>query len=510
MAIRGEPVSEGGRELPGSGLDAGGDGRFQVATEMTGTDRSADEALSGLTALAPVDGRYWKSTRSLVGYFSESALMRHRLEVETEYFLALLTELNVAVPSATAAGLRAGYRDWELGDARQVKRIEERTAHDVKAIEYFFKERVGRSDLSAHVEKVHLGLTSEDVNNLAQAQMHGRALHEVLLPAIGKLILRLATLVERERATPMLARTHGQPATPTTVGKEIGVFLSRLCEVTAPLLEMRLPGKLAGATGTYGALVFAYPSRDWPDFARRFVTGLGLRFSPVVTQIEPHDGLANFYDTLRHAANVLIDLCQDMWQYVALGYFNQRPAEHEVGSSTMPHKVNPIDFENAEGNLQLAAALTGFFSDKLTRSRMQRDLSDSTVLRNAGLAFAHFMVALEALGRGLGKVEPDAAALAQDLAGHPEVLAEAYQTFLRAEGWVTPYERLKELTRGRVVTLDDLHAWVQSLDLSKEDRMRLVELTPKRYVGLAPAIALEALGIAERWQARLDEREDPA
>lgn len=474
---------------------------------MAADKASGKEAaqLTELTAVSPVDGRYRKSAQALADTFSESALMRFRLEVEVEYFLALLTELNVSYLMADAEFLRSAYRNWELVEAQHVKRIEARTAHDVKAIEYTLKERVARCGLASHVETVHLGLTSEDVNNLAYALMHGRALRQVVLPAFGKVVSRLCSLVSREAATPMLARTHGQPATPTTVGKELGVFLHRLCETLEPLFDLKLPGKLSGATGTHAAMVFAYPDRDWRGFSQKFVERhLGLRFNPVTTQIEPHDGLAALYDTLRRAASIGIDLCQDMWQYVSLGYFTQRPADGEVGSSTMPHKINPIDFENAEGNFGIAGALLSFFSDKLPRSRMQRDLSDSTVLRNAGVAFAHLAIALDSLDRGLAKVAVDPEALARDLEAHPEVLAEAYQTFLRAQGWITPYERLKELTRGKRLTLEELHAWVEALDLSREDRSRLSALTPAQYVGVAPELATEALIEGERWLGRLD------
>ncbi|MBU6429519.1 MAG: adenylosuccinate lyase, partial [Cyanobacteria bacterium REEB65] len=305
--------------------------------------------LSPLTAVAPVDGRYWKTAGALAPFFSESALIRHRLEVETEYFLALLGELGIVVAEADVDFLRDGYRDWDEGQAQRIKDLEGRTAHDVKAVEYFLKDRIAKTRLGHEVEKAHLGLTSEDINNLAYARMHDRALREVLLPAFLRVVRPLADWVDRERQTPMLARTHGQPATPTTVGKELGVSLHRLCQVLDTLAATRLSGKLAGATGTYGALAFAYPGKDWPTFARTFVTRLGLRHNPVVTQIEPHDSLAVLYDTLRHAGNILIDLSQDMWQYISLGFFNQRVAAAEVGSSTMPHKVNPIAFENAEG-----------------------------------------------------------------------------------------------------------------------------------------------------------------
>lgn len=450
-----------------------------------------------LWAVSPVDGRYRQQTAVLAPFFSEGALIRHRVQVEVEYFLALLEALDLEVPMSDAGTLRAWAAGLGDADLLEIKARERQLNHDVKAVEYAVKDAVRRTLLDAHVQKVHLGLTSEDVNNLAYARMQGSAVRGPVWTALRRVMVRLADLARRHRATPMLARTHGQPATPTTLGKEMAVFLHRLTVEVGDLPAIRLPGKLNGATGTYGAMVLACPGIDWPAFSRRFVEGLGLVWNPLTTQIEPHDGYAALYDRLRRIGNILLDLCQDVWRYVSDGYFRQRAVAGEVGSSAMPHKVNPIDFENAEGNLGLAGALFVHMADKLARSRLQRDLSDSTVLRNTGVAFAHLVIALQALDRGLGKLEVDEAALRADLARHPEVLAEAYQAVLRAEGHEAPYEALLELTRGRAITLAELHGWVRDLAASREAKEKLLALTPETYTGLAPEITDMALAEAQ-------------
>ncbi|HEY9721511.1 MAG TPA: adenylosuccinate lyase, partial [Oscillatoriaceae cyanobacterium] len=361
-----------------------------------------------LTALSPLDGRYARQTAPLAGIFSELGLLRERVRVEVAYLQALLTAIaHPAATQETRVALESLADDFSTADAEAIKAIEAETRHDVKAVEYWLKDRVLRIPaLAAHAELVHLGLTSEDVNNLAYARMQQTALREVLLPAHGELLAALATLAEDTRALPMLARTHGQPASPTTLGKELGVFLDRLVTALAPLPTFRLPGKLNGATGTYAALAIAYPQIDWPAFSARVIESLGLTPSLVTTQVEPHDGYAALYDALKRVNNILLDLAQDAWRYVSDGYFRQRAVAGEIGSSAMPHKINPIDFENAEGNLGLANALLVHFADKLTKSRLQRDLSDSTVLRNLGVAFGHTLVALQNLVRGLDRVAP--------------------------------------------------------------------------------------------------------
>ncbi|MBI6547127.1 MAG: adenylosuccinate lyase [Cyanobacteria bacterium NC_groundwater_1444_Ag_S-0.65um_54_12] len=452
--------------------------------------------ISALQAISPIDGRYSALTRPICDYFSEYALIYHRLEVEIEYFLALLAEIGISLNDNEIDFVRGIKRQGNLQIALKVKQQEASTAHDVKALEYVLKEHVAGSSLAVHVEKIHLGLTSEDINNLAYSLMQQRALRSVIWPALHQLLLGLSGLVKAERATPMLARTHGQPATPTTLGKELGVFLYRLTSECHELLQQRFRGKLSGATGTYAALQVSYPTHDWCNFAKKFVEQLGLTHNPITTQIEPHDGFAALCDCLRHLSNILLNFCQDIWWYISLGYFRQVARSGEVGSSTMPHKVNPIDFENAEGNLGIASALLTHFSDKLTRSRLQRDLSDSTVLRNVGVAFAHLLVAIRGLERGLRKLEVDRKALESDLSAHPEVLAEAYQTVLRASGSQAPYERLLALTRGRQVSLAELRSWVRSLDLTVDKETLLLELTPDRYVGLAAEMADVALAAA--------------
>ncbi len=458
--------------------------------------RSVTDPAQALWALSPVDGRYRHQAAVLSPYFSEGALIRYRVHVEVEYFLALLDALGLGAPMSDAESLR----HWasNLGDAEllAIKAREKELNHDVKAVEYAVKDAVQRTLLGSHFQKVHLGLTSEDVNNLAYGLMQTAAVRGPLWTALRRLMKRLAAMVQALRATPMLARTHGQPATPTTLGKELGVFLHRLSVEVGDLPACRISGKLNGATGTYGAMAAAYPQIDWSAFSRRFVAGLDLDWNPVTTQIEPHDSYAALYDRLRRIGNILLDMSCDLWRYVSDGYFRQRPVAGEVGSSAMPHKVNPIDFENAEGNLGLANALFAHMGDKLARSRLQRDLSDSTVLRNVGVAFAHLLLALKAMERGLGKLEVDESALRADLAAHPEILAEAYQAVLRAEGHEAPYEALKDLTRGREVSLEALRAWIRELPVSPEAKTRLLALTPETYTGLAPQVADAALSAA--------------
>lgn len=454
-----------------------------------------------LTALSPLDGRYARQTAPLAGIFSELGLIRERVRVEVAYLLALLAATaHPANTPDTRAALASLADDFSPADAEAVKTIEAETRHDVKAVEYWLKDRLLRLPaLAPHAELVHLGLTSEDVNNLAYARMQQMALRVVLLPAYAELLAALTKLADETRALPMLARTHGQPASPTTLGKELGVFVDRLVGTLAPLPTFRLPGKLNGATGTYAALAIAYPQVDWLGFSEHVLAQLDLAPSLVTTQIEPHDGYAALYDGLRRVNNVLLDLAQDAWRYVSDGYFQQRAVAGEVGSSAMPHKVNPIDFENAEGNLGLANALFVFFADKLTKSRLQRDLSDSTVLRNLGVAFGHTLVAVQNLLRGLDRIAPDAARMRVELEAHPEVIAEAIQTVLRAEGQTAPYEALKALTRGRRVTLDELRAEATRLCPGREATWR--DLSPETYVGLAPQLADLAVLRARAWLA---------
>jgi adenylosuccinate lyase len=459
---------------------------------------------SPLDALSPLDGRYAAQTAALAACFSERALIRRRVTVECAFLLALLDAIGhpAARDGAAVAAVRALAAGFGPADAEAVKALEATTRHDVKAVEYWLKERVRAIPaLAADAELVHLGLTSEDVNNLAWGLMHREALDTVLLPAIADVLEGLVALARDHRATPMLARTHGQPASPTTFGKEMGVFAARLARTAADLAALEPPGKLSGATGTYAALALAYPDVDWIAFARRFVAGLGLRPVVATTQVEPRDGLAAIYDAARRVANVLLDLAPDMWRYVSDGWLRQAAKAGEVGSSAMPHKVNPIDFENAEGNGGLAVALLGHLADALVVSRLQRDLSDSTTLRNAGVALGHLLLACRSTARGLGRVAPDAGRMAAALDAHPEVLAEAIQVVGRAEGAHEPYERLKALTRGQEVDLAALRA--AGAAIAPGRAALWAGLTPAGYVGLAPRVADEAVAEATAVLTRL-------
>jgi adenylosuccinate lyase len=446
-----------------------------------------------LTALSPLDGRYRAAVAGLEAYFSEAALFRYRARVEIEYLIFLTKARDVMfVPKLSAqaaAELRGLYRAFRMEDAEAIAALDREVNHDVKAVEYWLRDRLDRLGLGEWKEAIHFALTSEDVNNLAYALLLREARDLALLPALGELGAALHELALLEADTPMPARTHGQPATPTTLGKEIAVFVARLRRGYGGLAAVKLTGKLNGATGTLAAHATALPDVDWPAFSRAFVRFLDLEPVELTTQIEPHDSLAELCDALKRLNTVLIDLSQDIWRYVSDGYLVQAPKAGEVGSSTMPHKVNPIDFENAEGNLGVANALLEFFSRKLPVSRLQRDLSDSTVLRNLGVAFGHSLFAYRRLLKGLGKLGVDRQRMLDELRAHPEVLAEAVQTILRREGYPEPYEVLKELTRGRALTLDGLRAFVDALDVSDAVKAELRALTPEGYTGRAGDLA---------------------
>jgi adenylosuccinate lyase len=446
-----------------------------------------------LNALAPLDGRYRRDVAALAAYFSEAALFRYRVRVEVEYliFLARTPSLTF-VPTLTAsqqATLRALYRQFSLEDAQAVAAWDRQVNHDVKAVEYWLREHLVGLGLEAWAEAVHFALTSEDVNNLAYALLVREARDLVLLPALNELHGALRELAFVEAETVMLSRTHGQPATPTTFGKEMAVFASRLRRATADLSNVPLTGKLNGATGTFAAHAAAVPDVDWLTFSRAFIRTLDLEPLLVTTQIEPHDTLADLCDVLKRLNTLLLDLCQDYWRYISDGYLVQASQAGEVGSSTMPHKVNPIDFENGEGNLGLANALLEFFSRKLPISRLQRDLSDSTVLRNLGVAFGYSLLAYRRIQRGVGKVAVNREYLREMVQAHPEVLAEAVQTILRRAGYPQPYEALKALTRGRVLTRADLATFITNLDVDAAVKAELQALTPAGYVGLAAKLA---------------------
>ena len=448
-----------------------------------------------LAALSPLDGRYAQKLDALRDFFGEFALIRDRVRVEIAWLVALGDEPAIAEVPAFSPQARAALDDvaatFSPDDAARVKAIERRTNHDVKAVEYWLKERIGAVPELARVrEFVHFACTSEDINNLAYALALLGARTSVLLPALEAIAADLRALAHRHAAVPMLARTHGQAATPTTLGKEMANFCARLARETALFARVPVKGKMNGAVGNYNAHVAAYPDVAWEQLAARTVASLGLEFNPYTTQIEPHDALAEYCDALARANTVLIDLDRDVWGYVSLGYFRQRMKEGEVGSSTMPHKVNPIDFENSEGNLGLANVLLRHFADKLPLSRWQRDLTDSTVLRNLGVALGHALLGYVSLAQGLAKLEADEAHIAADLDANYEVLAEAIQTVMRRFGLPEPYEQLKALTRGRSgMTPEAIRAFVLSLALPDEAKQRLLALAPAGYVGLAAELA---------------------
>ena len=446
--------------------------------------------LSPLTALSPVDGRYGARVDELREIFSEYGLIRFRVRVEVEWLLALGRAADIAELPPFAgdqlACLRRLVDDFGEADAQRVKDIEATTNHDVKSVEYFIREALTAAGASeAVLEFVHFACTSEDINNLSYALMLAEARSRVLLPAQDELIENLAAQADAHADLPLLSRTHGQPASPTTLGKELANVAWRLRQQRDRFAAVTPLGKINGAVGNFNAHMAAYPEVDWPALARAFLAGLGLEWNPYTTQIEPHDWVAEYCHALARFDTVLIDLCRDVWGYISLGYFSQRAVAGEVGSSTMPHKVNPIDFENAEGNLGVANALLEHFAAKLPMSRWQRDLTDSTVLRNLGVAAAHATIAYRSALKGLGKLAVDPNRLAADLDDNWEVLAEPIQTVMRRHGVANPYEHLKSLTRGRRVGRAEMKAFIEGLELPPAARDRLLELTPDAYVGNA-------------------------
>jgi adenylosuccinate lyase len=450
--------------------------------------------LTSLTAVSPVDGRYASKTECLRPIFSEFGLIRHRVLVEVRWLQALAAHPDI--PEVAALGehadnvLNAIVDKFCEDDARRVKNIERTTNHDVKAVEYFLKEKIaGNEELEAVAEFIHFACTSEDINNLAYGQMLREARGQVLLPMLDELIQRMVELAQTTADMPMLSRTHGQPASPTTLGKEVANVVHRLRHQRDQIVGIELLGKINGAVGNYNAHLSAYPDIDWPAFAARFVADLGLVWNPYTTQIEPHDYMAELFDALARLNVVLIDFARDVWGYISLGYFKQKTASGEVGSSTMPHKVNPIDFENAEGNFGIANAILEHLARKLPVSRWQRDLSDSTVLRNLGVGVAHAVIGYASLLRGIDKLEPNPARLQEDLDGSWEVIAEAVQTVMRRHGVAEPYEKLKELTRGKRIDAESLQAFIDGLDLPDDARRALAALTPSNYTGNAAAQA---------------------
>jgi len=449
-----------------------------------------------LTALSPLDGRYSAKVDALRPYVSEFALMHHRVFVEVAWLKALgRSSLDKLPPLSESVQLDLHnlVAKFSVADAARIKEIERTTNHDVKAVEYFMKEKLkANADFGAAAEFIHFACTSEDINNLAYSVMLNAAREKVMLPALRALHAQVRTLAHAEADTPMLARTHGQPATPTTLGKEAGNIATRLERAIGVFENVELLGKLNGATGNFNAHQIAYPDFDWEKLAREVVENMGLVYNAHTTQIEPHDTLAQYFDSLARINVILIDWSRDVWGYISQGYFKQALKEGEVGSSTMPHKVNPIDFENAEGNLGYANAVLRHLAEKLPTSRWQRDLTDSTVLRNIGVGLGHSLLALDSLTRGQAKLKVNRERLAEDLDANWEVLAEAVQTVMRRYGVENPYEQLKELTRGKGITRERLKEFITNLDIPIDAKRRLLKLTPATYLGKAAELAKRA------------------
>lgn len=451
-------------------------------------------SLSPLTALSPIDGRYAAKADPLREWLSEAAFMRHRVKVEVHWLIALARTGLPDMPKFSAqseAALLALVEHFSEADAARIKEIEAVTNHDVKAVEYWMKERVqDNAELVAASEFIHFACTSEDINNTSHGMMLKGARDSVLVPTLRRVHARLVELAHANAREPMLSRTHGQPASPTTLGKEMANVAARLARAIDRIERVELLGKMNGAVGNYNAHLSAYPEFDWEAFSRDVIENrLGLAFNPYTIQIEPHDYMAELFDAVARANTILLDLDRDVWGYISLGYFKQKTKAGEIGSSTMPHKVNPIDFENSEGNLGLANALLRHLSEKLPVSRWQRDLTDSTVLRNIGVAFGYSLLAYEACLRGLGKLETNPERLAEDLDNCWEVLAEPVQTVMRRHGIANPYEQLKELTRGKGISREALRTFIEGLAIPDEAKARLLEMTPGSYIGRAVELA---------------------
>ena len=454
--------------------------------------------LSSLTAISPVDGRYAARTRDLRPLFSEFALIKHRVIVEVRWLQHLAAQSDIPeVPEFSSQAntfLDAIVDNFTEQDAQRVKEIERTTNHDVKAVEYFLKEKIAdQAEIAKVSEFFHFSCTSEDINNLSHGLMLHHAREQVLLPLMKDVITQLTQLANSTTEQPMLAHTHGQPASPTTVGKELANVVYRLQRQYQQFEQVAIMGKINGAVGNYNAHVAAYPDVDWPTLAQQFVTQLGLTFNPMTIQIEPHDYIAEYFHALVRFNNILLDFNRDIWTYIAFGYFKQKTIAGEVGSSTMPHKVNPIDFENSEGNIGIANALFEHLATKLTISRMQRDLTDSTVLRNLGVGIAHSLIAYHSSLKGMGKLEVNAARLDADLDDNWEVLAEPIQTVMRRYGVEEPYEKLKALTRGQRITKSSLDEFIDTLAIPDAEKTRLKSMTPANYIGLAKQLTAASL-----------------
>jgi adenylosuccinate lyase len=458
-----------------------------------------------LNSISPIDGRYNKYTKALAEYFSEAASMKYKILMECEYLIMLSETSGVGMRKFSIKEkilIRNIYEKFTLKDAQIIAHIElegykniKATNHDFKAIEYYIKEKLESTSLKNVSEFVHFGLTSEDASNIAYVLMIGESLEHVYFPALEDIVKKIGKLVKENKNIPMLARTHGQPASPTTFGKEFKNFKERLKRHSDILKNVRMSAKLNGATGNYNALAVAYSKIDWINFSKKFITQIGkLRGVPLevnlyTTQIESHDSLVELFDIMRRVNSIIINFNQDMWRYISDGWIEQKPKEGEVGSSTMPHKINPWFLENSEGNLGIANALFEFFARKLPISRLQRDLSDSTVLRNIGTAFAHSLIGFQYLNNQLGRIVVNKKKALEDLNDHPEVITEAIQTILRREGVTMPYEKLKDLTRGKDITLEDIHKFINALEISAKVKKELLKITPENYTGLASKLA---------------------
>ncbi len=451
--------------------------------------------VSTLKALSPTDGRYADKVNGLRDIFSEYGLIRFRVLVEVRWLQSLSDEGSIAELSPLSAVMKDVLNhivdDFSLDDAERIKKIEATTNHDVKAVEYFIRERLGEGpETQALKDFLHFGCTSEDINNLSYALMLRTARKDVVIPQMRELRRKLQSMAKQYAAVPMLARTHGQTASPTTVGKEFANVVDRLQRAQQQFADVQILGKFNGAVGNFNAHVIAYPEADWQAISHRFIESLGISPNTYTTQIEPHDWTAEYAHALIRYNTILIDLCRDIWGYISLGYFKQKVADGEVGSSTMPHKVNPIDFENAEGNLGMATAMLSHFAEKLPISRWQRDLTDSTVQRNFGVATGYLIIAMQSALKGVGKLQINEAAIHSDVSEAWEVLGEAVQTVMRRYGIPEPYEKLKALTRGQAVTQKLLQDFIADLDIPEDEKKRLMKLTPESYVGLAAKLAL--------------------
>lgn len=469
---------------------------------MEALEQATDLDTFCMMALSPLDGRYFRSVKDLMPFFSEFGLIRYRVLVEVKWLLKLsqIPEVKEVPPFSEEAQLflDAVIRDFSIDDAKEVKQIEKITNHDVKAVEYYLKQKCrSNPEVEKVLEFFHFGCTSEDINNLAYGLALKEAVNTVMLPVMRDVCIAIRTLATENAHVPLLSRTHGQPASPTTLGKEMANFVARLYDIGKSFSDVKILGKFSGAVGNYNADVVAYPEIDWPKMTEEFVRSLGLQFNPYVTQIEPHDYIAKLFNLFVQFNIVLTDFDRDMWAYISEGYFKQIPKAGEVGSSTMPHKINPINFENSEGNFSVSNGLLHTLSMKLPISRLQRDLTDSTVLRNLGVGLGHSLLAYKATIQGIQKLQVNRVRLDEDLDQTWEVLAEAIQTVMRRYGIPEPYEKLKEMTRGQAVTKESIRRFIESLDLPEDVRSSLLELTPHTYIGEAEKLARDIVNVVD-------------